>query len=142
MKNSGSKRIQIDLKQFQKFPLSQRTSIRSSVSVVNMSKSSVHRNFKCDKIRQNTNHVKPLLKESNKKAQVQFCLSMIHNDHADDPKFLNMFSVIHIDEKWFYITKKAEKFYLVIDEHDHDRAVKRKNDNKSYVLSSYGTAMI
>lgn len=78
------------------------------------------------KIRRHRKHVKPLLKEANKKARVEFCLFMICYDHGDDPKFSDMLNVIHIDEKWFHITKKAEKYYLVEDECDPDRAVKSK----------------
>ncbi|XP_074337431.1 uncharacterized protein LOC141674619 [Apium graveolens] len=127
MKNYGRKRVEIDLEQFQKVPLSRRTSIRSSTCAMNVSKSSLHRNFKHGKIRRNTNPIKPLLKESNKKVRVEFCLSMIRNRIGDDPKFSDMFNVIHIDEKWFYITKNCEKFYLMSGEHDPDRACKSKN---------------
>lgn len=51
---------------------------------------------------------------------------MIQNDIGDAPKFLDMFNVIHIDEKWFYITKKIEKLYLVAGERDPERACKSK----------------
>lgn len=63
---------------------------------------------------------------------------MIRNDHGDDPKSSDMFNMIHIDEKWFYITKKAKKFYLVANERDPARAVKSK---KNLTKIMFPTAM-
>lgn len=37
-----------------------------------------------------------------------------------------MFNTIHIDEKWFYMTKTGTKYYLVRDELEPSRYVKSK----------------
>ncbi|WOG94536.1 hypothetical protein DCAR_0313832 [Daucus carota subsp. sativus] len=44
-----------------------------------------------------------------------------------DPHFKDMNDMIHIDEKWFYISKKAEKYYLLPEESDPVRTCKSKN---------------
>jgi hypothetical protein len=46
---------------------------------------------------------------------------------ANDPKFLEMYNIIHIDEKWFYITRKNRNFYLVPGEIDPHKTVQNKN---------------
>ncbi len=47
--------------------------------------------------------------------------SLIHN-----PKFIDMFDYVHIDEKWFYLTKGLEKYYLLPDEAEPVRSCKSK----------------
>ena len=44
-----------------------------------------------------------------------------------DPRFIDMENIIHIDEKWFNITKKCEKYYLLPEERDPVRSCKSKN---------------
>ncbi|XP_058726901.1 uncharacterized protein LOC131598302 [Vicia villosa] len=44
-----------------------------------------------------------------------------------DPTFLGMYNTIHIDEKWFYMTKKSENYYLLQDEEVPLRTYKSKN---------------
>jgi hypothetical protein len=36
----------------------------------------------------------------------------------DDPKFKGLFDHVFIDEKWFFLTQKSEKYYLLPDEDD------------------------
>lgn len=126
-KNSRRKRIEINCEQFWRIPLSRRTNIRSIACAMHMSKSTVQRKHKEGDFRKHTNPLKPHLKDSNKIARVRFCLSMIDKNSGGTPKFLDMFNMIHIDEKWFYITKKAEKFYLLPEENDPERTCKSKN---------------
>ncbi|XP_017240013.1 uncharacterized protein LOC108212812 [Daucus carota subsp. sativus] len=127
-KNCGRKRIEIDPEQIKKVPLSRRTSLESLAYAINVSKSTLHRNFKSGRLRRHSNHVKPYLKDSNKKARAQFSLSMIDKSSLPhDPHFKDMNDMIHIDEKWFYISKKAEKYYLLPEESDPVRTCKSKN---------------
>ena len=41
-------------------------------------------------------------------------------------RFMNMYNIVHIDEKWFYISKKCERYYLLPDESDPVRSCKSK----------------
>lgn len=43
------------------------------------------------------------------------------------PKFVDMYNVVHIDEKWFYMTKKTQTYYLLPSEEDPLRTCQSKN---------------
>ncbi|MCH88251.1 transposase [Trifolium medium] len=49
------------------------------------------------------------------------------NSIPRNPMFKSMYNVIHIDEKWFEMTKKSVKYYLVTDEEDPYRTCRNKN---------------
>jgi hypothetical protein len=38
-----------------------------------------------------------------------------------------MYNIVYIDEKWFYRTRRNQKYYLANDEERPQRAVKSKN---------------
>lgn len=124
-KNCGRKRIQIDPEQFKKIHLSWRTSLKSLAHAIYMSRSTLHRNYQDGRIPRHNNPVKPHLKDSNKRTRVQFYLSMINkNGLPQDPHFVNMYNMIHNDEKWFYISKKARRCYLLFEECNFVRTCK------------------
>ncbi|KAM0898928.1 hypothetical protein ACQ4PT_021640 [Festuca glaucescens] len=59
---------------------------------------------------------------------VQWCLSQFQEEGMPDELIFNgMFNVIHIDEKWFYRTRKSYKFYLALDEPEPERVTQNKN---------------
>ncbi|KAI5424708.1 hypothetical protein KIW84_030771 [Lathyrus oleraceus] len=125
-KNCGRKRISIDENQIRELPFSQRTNIRSLAFALKTNPTSVFRLIKSGAIRRNSNAIKPLLKEKNKISRLEFCLSMLEGT-PHDPMFKSMHNIIHIDEKWFYMTKKSEKYYLLPDEDEPYRTCKSKN---------------
>ena len=134
-KNCGLKRVQIDREQFMKIPLSRRTSPKSLACAINLSKSTLHRNVQFGDIRRHNNPFKPYPKDTSKKARVQYCLSMLdRNSIAHDPKFVDMYNMIHIDEKWFYISRKTKSIILYPKKVILNVVVKAKLFNKSYVL--------
>ncbi|PNX75296.1 mariner transposase [Trifolium pratense] len=127
-KNVGRKRIQVDFNRLRDIPMRKRTSIRSTSSAMNMSKSTLHRYLKMGVLRKHSNAVKPFLREENKKSRLQFCISMLDaSSLPHDPTFLGMYNIIHIDEKWFQMTKKSQNYYLLPDEEDPLRTCKSKN---------------
>ncbi|XP_065847377.1 uncharacterized protein [Euphorbia lathyris] len=127
-KNCGRKRIQIDLDRIQSVPLHKRTTLRSLSSAINISPSILARRLKFGKIRRHSNAIKPILKEENKRSRLQFCLSMLEaNTIPHEPIFKGMYNMVHIDEKWFYMTKKSENYYLLPYEEDPLRTCKSKN---------------
>ncbi|XP_041995652.1 uncharacterized protein LOC121745762 [Salvia splendens] len=46
-------------------------------------------------------------------------------------QFESMYNVVHIDEKWFYMTKTSDRYYLLPDEVEPYRACKSKSKRKS-----------
>lgn len=106
-KKCGRKRIKINLDAFGNILLPQWTTIRSATSAIKVSSSTLHRSLKDGAIRRHSNTINPLLKEENKNATLKFCLSMINGiSLPHQPKFVDMYNIIHINEKWFYLTKK------------------------------------
>ncbi|XP_057771014.1 uncharacterized protein LOC130990797 [Salvia miltiorrhiza] len=49
------------------------------------------------------------------------------NSMVNDYKFKGMYDYVHIDEKWFYLTKKDQTYYLLPNEEDPDRSCQSKN---------------
>jgi hypothetical protein len=60
------------------------------------------------------------MKPENKIARLKFCTSMIDQATTSDDKqsFLNMENIVHIDEKWFDMTKRNRTYYLLYEEKD------------------------
>jgi hypothetical protein len=52
---------------------------------------------------------------------------MINRGLNDDPRFRDFFDFVFIDEKWFYLCQKSEKYYLLPEEDDPNRTCKNKN---------------
>jgi hypothetical protein len=80
------------------------------------------------------------LKEENKKERLRWCLSMLDQSTLlNNPKFIEMDNVIHIDEKWFNATKKTINFYMLPEEEDPYRTVQNKNSiDKLMFLGAVG----
>lgn len=123
----GRKRAEIDLQKISEVPLRRRTNIRSLSEAMKVAKSTLHRRVKEGKIRPHTNAMKPFLSEENKKTRLQFCLSMLEpSSLSSQPIFKNMYNYVHIDEKWFYLSKESERYYLLPEEHEPLRTCKSK----------------
>ncbi|XP_013608030.1 PREDICTED: uncharacterized protein LOC106314747 isoform X1 [Brassica oleracea var. oleracea] len=126
--NCGRKRITIEPTQVAGVPLCRRTTLRSMSMALSVSLTTLFRRKKEGFIRRHTNSIKPLLKEANIRGRLQFCISMLDKDSLPhEPKFVDMYNIVHIDEKWFYMTKKTEKYYLLPIEEEPHRTCQSKN---------------
>ena len=106
-------------------PLSQRSTIRSLSAAINVPKSTLHRKFKQGQLRRHSNAIKPLLTDANKLQRTEFALSMLIPG-TNPPKFQEMLDCVHVDEKWFYLTKTKATYYLCPDEPEPLRTCKSK----------------
>nr|XP_043631573.1 uncharacterized protein LOC122603025 [Erigeron canadensis] len=121
------KRIQIDYTHVSQIPLRCRTTIRPLAKAINISKTTMHRRIKEGALRPHTNSIKSDLTDENKKARLVFCLSSVTRSLSNaTPIFHDMFNVIHIDEKWFYLSKPSKRYYLVPNEDEPYRTCKSK----------------
>ncbi|GJM93286.1 hypothetical protein PR202_ga09831 [Eleusine coracana subsp. coracana] len=78
--------------------------------------------------RRHYNKIKPYLTAANKKSRLQWCVDMIDpHSTPNDPHFKDLFDHVFIDEKWFFLTQKSAKYYLLPDEDDPHRTNKSKN---------------
>ncbi|XP_050222470.1 uncharacterized protein LOC126672558 [Mercurialis annua] len=118
---------QISFEEINNIPLQRRTNIRSLAAALDMLKSMVQRRVKEGSIRSHSNALKPFLTDENKKERLQFCISMIDQDTIHSrPMFNDMYNYVHIDEKWFYMTKVSNKYYLHPEENEPMRTCKSK----------------
>ena len=69
--------------------------------------------------------LKPTLTEENKMSRMELALSFV--DKNNTSKFENMEDLIHIDEKWFYLTKDGQRFIIVADKEEPYRHVQHKS---------------
>ncbi|KAH7835801.1 hypothetical protein Vadar_029964 [Vaccinium darrowii] len=125
--HSGHKRVQIDLQRISGIDLRRRTSLRSLSKALKVPTTTLHRRLKEGAIRPHTSAVKPYLFEDAKKARLRFCLSMLEPSSLEtQPVFKDMYNYVHIDEKWFFMTKESEQFYLLPEEPEPLRTCKSK----------------
>ncbi|WOG92649.1 hypothetical protein DCAR_0311923 [Daucus carota subsp. sativus] len=94
---------------------------------MNVSTWIIYRNLQSGDVRWHTNSTKPFLTEENKKNRLQFCLSMLDKESLQDLKFADRFNIVHIDEKWFDLSKKTETYYMLTDEEEPHRTCKSKS---------------
>uniref|UniRef100_A0A8I6WR01 Transposase n=1 Tax=Hordeum vulgare subsp. vulgare TaxID=112509 RepID=A0A8I6WR01_HORVV len=60
---------------------------------------------------------------------MKFCLSMLDETTIETPrfKFKSMHNIVHIDEKWFYMTKRNRNYYLLDGEEEPTRTILSSN---------------
>ena len=77
-----------------------------------------------DVCRIHTSLLEPTLTEENKMSRMELALSFI--DKNNTSKFEDMKDLIHIDEKWFYLTKDGQCFIIAADKEEPYRHVQHK----------------
>ena len=126
-KRVGRKKVQVDFHKVKEIPLRCRGNIRSFSEAMGLSKSTLHRRIKAGYIWPHSNAIKPYLSDANKKQRIEFCLSMISGGTLNSLYYFNnMYDRIHIDEKWFYMSRSSQKYYLHPDELGPHRTCKSK----------------
>jgi hypothetical protein len=83
-------------------------------------------------LRLNTNSLKPLLSEENKVKRFLFCLGW--RDANNEGRYQDLMDVVHLDEKWFYVSKDNEKFILADDEPEPSRTSAHKSHIKKVMF--------
>lgn len=107
-----------------KIPLLKRRSYRKLAKSLGVSHTKVAQWIATGKIRSCNSQVKPYLTDENRLKRVLYALEW--RDERDRSRYRDMMNVIHVDEKWFYITRINETFYLSEDEPDPSRFVANK----------------
>ena len=74
-----------------------------------ISKSTLFRSFKRGIIKRKSSTLKPRLNDGNKLEIVKFVKKFIQNGKNGKLIFNGMYDRVHIDEKWFYMTKTKKK---------------------------------
>jgi hypothetical protein len=69
--------------------------------------------------------MKPVLTLKNRVAGVDWCVSKLTHTNQGT-YFAGMFNTVHIDKKWFFLTKSTTQYYLLPEEEEPYRACKSK----------------
>ena len=72
-----------------------------------------------------TSSLKPTLTDENKVSRMELALSFINKNVTR--KFEHMEDLIHVDEKWFYLTKDGQCFIIAADKAEPYRHVQHKS---------------
>ncbi|XP_047961430.1 uncharacterized protein LOC125206185 [Salvia hispanica] len=106
----------------------ERSTYRVMAPKLGVSKMTICRWVKEGQLKPHTSAVKPHLTEVNKLARLKWCLSQLQPNISSAGKvaYNEMRNVVHIDEKWFYLTKSADRYYLLPDEEEPHRSCKSK----------------
>ncbi|RLO11610.1 hypothetical protein DYB28_011183 [Aphanomyces astaci] len=109
--NCGRKRIHLDLpERIQAIPQSRRYCFRSIAHALGIPKSTLHSYYKRGVIAKYSSVLKPSLTESNKVCRLNWALQNVKD--IDGAKFFDpMFDTVHVDEKWFFMSRIQKKVY-------------------------------
>ncbi|KAL6582466.1 hypothetical protein OROMI_006480 [Orobanche minor] len=125
-KNSRKKRRDLDVQLLLSAKKSERCTIRSLGESIGVSSTTAWKWVKSGEIRAYSNAIKPALTEKCKIERLKFCLDAITENNMEKWDFKSMKHVIHIDEKWFYLSKTTDKYYLHKDEENPYRSCQSK----------------
>lgn len=96
-------------------PLTRRRTVRDAAEVCGIAHSTLWKILSRQEIRRVSTSIKPLLTKQNKIDRLKWALSFVDGESLN---FDSMHSDIHLDEKWFYMCKETNTFYLAHDEPD------------------------
>ena len=107
-------------------PWRRRKTYRSTAKAMGVALSTVQRMLlHRDVCRIHMSSLKPTLMEENKMSRMELALSFV--DKNNTSKFENMDDLIHIDRKWFYLTKDGQRFIIAADEEEPHMHVQHKS---------------
>ena len=105
--------------------LRKRRTQRKLATSMGVSKTTVQCWIVASTIRVHSNSLKPILTEENKLARL--LMANHFRDPQDPSKFQDMRDRIHLDEKWFFLTREKERYLLVSDEKNPKHCIKHKS---------------
>ena len=128
--NSRAKSLKYSHAEFRQglkeIPRHRRKTYHSTAKAMGVSLNTVQRMLlKKDVCCVHTSSLKPTLTEENKMSRMELALSFV--DKNNTSKFENMEGLIHVDEKWFYLTKDGQRFIIATDEEEPYRHVQHKS---------------
>ena len=122
-------------------PIKNRTTIRSLAAALDLPKSTLHLNLKRLGLRASKTYLKPMLTEEGKVKRLEWALRWVRTTPPElggGHKFQDFLNFVHLDEKWFYICKHGQKYYL----HDDEDVPTRKVQHKSHITKVMFLAVV
>ena len=98
---------------------------RKLVKLMGVSKTTVHRWILELTLHVHSNSLRPILTEASRLAR--FAMAMDARYPVDQTKYQDMCDRIHVDEKWFFLTREKERYLLHQDKKNPKHCVKHKS---------------
>ncbi|KAF0705977.1 hypothetical protein AaE_014303, partial [Aphanomyces astaci] len=112
----------------QSVPHYQRQTLRALAANSQIPKTTLIRHMKeQNSLKARFSYVKPMLTAENTRTRLDFARSFLRLLSDGTTVFSIMHDVVHVDEKWFYLTRVKKKFYVYDDEEVAARSVKSKH---------------
>ena len=102
---------------------SEQISLESLALASHVPTKTLHRVMKERVLKRISTTIKPTLTAENKRQHLEFALANLEKHSAC---FNPMLDTVHVDEKWFYLTKVKQSFYLLPDSDARERSFKSK----------------
>jgi hypothetical protein len=110
-------------------PTNKRQTLRAISAALGIPKSSIQMMHQNDNIiKKLNNQLKPVLTEHNKVMRVLYAIDKINdvNNNTGRMTFDPSLFEVHVDEKWFFLTKKDQRYYITESEKKATRRTKNK----------------
>jgi hypothetical protein len=112
----------------QQIPCSMKTSYHGMAAHIGVPKTTLLR-YRKEFLVRHSNALKPTLTPEHKAARLEFAMSKVDPNtvrNGSRPKYLPMLDEVHVDEKWFHMTKDNRVFILSKNEEPPKRTVQHK----------------
>ena len=141
--NSGRKGIDVVKygEALREIPIKNRTTIRSLAAALGIPHSTLHLNLKKLGLHASKTYLKPMLKEEGMRKRLEWAVRWVLTappELGGGHKFQDFLNFVHLDEKWFYICKNGQKYYL----HDDEDVPTRKVQHKSHITKVMFLAVV
>ncbi|KAL8519747.1 hypothetical protein ACS0TY_010618 [Phlomoides rotata] len=102
------------MEMMQGIPFEKSSTIRRLAKELGVNKNQVARWIKEGLIKPHAYVIHLELTQMNKLQRLKFSLNaLVHSSEANQIKFSSMHNVVHIDEKWFYMTRSTKRYYML-----------------------------
>ena len=110
-------------------PLNARNTRQNLSFALRVSHTTVNSWVKKGILRTHRNMLKPTLTEQNKLSRLLMATSFVKekDNKPGEYEYEDMLDLVHIDEKWFYLSQDGKRFVLADDEENPHRTVKHKS---------------
>jgi hypothetical protein len=105
-------------------PCKSRQSYRALSAKLDIPLSSLHRLRQTALVR-HVSAIKPMLTDEHKVMRVEYALSM-RDSKNNNKTYQNLYDMVHVDEKWFWMTREREVYILAHDEEPPERTTQHK----------------
>ena len=108
-------------------PMKNRTTMRALASELGMTRTTLNRNLPKLGLRAASRFLKPYLTDAGKERRLEWAKRWVREGHGGARSIDNMHNVVMVDEKWFYMFKQGQRYYLGAGEELPVHKVKHKS---------------